>query len=125
SPRLRALNARERKLGLAEAHLSRRAINALEKARITTIGQLIKRAERGIINLAGLGLFKGLEVIASLDALADAVRKDGWIDWLKFAQFRKFAVLPRNAIAATPADFIRKFPRVCEAAIATTFNKNA
>jgi Bacterial RNA polymerase, alpha chain C terminal domain len=125
SPRLRALNARERKLALAKAHLSRRAINALEKARITTIGQLIKRAERGIINLAGLGLFKGLEVIASLDALADAVRKDGWIDWLKFAQFRKFAVLPRNAIAATPADFIRKFPRVCEAAIATTFNKNA
>jgi hypothetical protein len=125
SPRLRALNARERKLGLARAHLSRRAINALENARITSIGHLITRAERGIINLAGLGVFKGLELVASLDALADAIRKDGSIDWLKFAQHRKFAVLPRSAIAANPQDFIREFPRVCEAAIATTFNKNA
>jgi hypothetical protein len=125
SPRLRAVNARERKLGLAEAHLSRRAINALEKAHITTIGKLIKRAERGIINLAGLGIFKGLEVIATLDALADAIRTDGSIDWLKFAQLRNFAVLPRSAIATTPRDFIREFPRVCEAAVATTFNKNA
>ena len=125
SPRLRALNARERKLGLAKAHLSRRAINALEKARIETIGQLITRAERGIINLAGLGIFKGLEVVATLDALADAIRTDGSIDWLKFAQLRNFVVLPRSAIAATPREFIREFPRVCEIAITTTFNKNA
>jgi hypothetical protein len=125
SPRLRGLNAEERKLGLAKAHLSRRAINALERAHIETIGQLITRAERGIINLAGLGVFKGLEVVTTLDALADAIQKDGSIDWLKFAQLRKFAVLPRSAIAATPRDFIREFPRVCEAAIATTFNENA
>jgi hypothetical protein len=125
SPRLRALNARERKLALAKAHLSRRAINALEKAHITTIGHLITRAERGIINLAGLGGFKGLEVVASLDALADATQIDGSIDWLKFAQLRKFVVLPRSAIAATPREFIREFPRVCAIAIATTFNENA
>jgi hypothetical protein len=125
SPRLRALSARERKLALAKAHLSRRAINALEKAHIETIGRLITRAERGIINLAGLGVFKGLEVVASLDALADSIRKDGSIDWLKFAQLRKFAVLPRNAMATTARDFIREFPRVCEAAVATTFNENA
>ena len=125
SPRLRALNARERKLALAKAHLSRRAINALEKAHIETIGHLITRAERGIINLAGLGVFKGLEVVASLDALADAIQTDGSIDWLKFAQLRKFVVLPRSAIAATPREFIREFPRVCEIAIATTFKENA
>jgi len=125
SPRLRALNARERGLALAKAHLSRRAINALEKGHIETIGHLITQAERGIINLAGLGVFKGLEVVASLDALADAVRKDGTIDWLKFAQRRNFAVLPRSAIAPTPRDFIREFPRVCEAAVAMTFSKNA
>ena len=125
SPRLRALSARERELGLAKAHLSRRAINALEKARIETIGKLIKRAERGIINLAGLGIFKGLEVVATLDALADAIRTDGSIDWLKFAQLRNFVVLPRSAIAATPREFICEFPRVCEVAAATTFNENA
>jgi hypothetical protein len=125
SPRLRALNARERKLALAKAHLSRRAINALEKAHIETIGHLITRAERGIVDLAGLGVFKGLEVIASLDALADAIQTDGSVDWLKFAQLRKFVVLPRSAIAATPREFIREFPRVCEIAIATTFKENA
>jgi len=65
SPRLRALNARERGLALAKAHLSRRAINALEKGHIETIGHLITQAERGIINLAGLGVFKGLEPVST------------------------------------------------------------
>jgi hypothetical protein len=125
SPRLRELSSRERKLALAKAHLSRRAINVLEKAQIETIGNLITQAERGIINLAGLGMFKGLEVVTALHALADAVGIDGTIDWLKFAQRRKFAVLPRSAIRPAPRDFIREFPPVCEAAIATTFNENA
>src|SRR5678815_2767799 len=53
SPRLRALSLGERRLALAKAHLSRRALNALEKAQIETIGSLITQAERGIINLAG------------------------------------------------------------------------
>ena len=33
--------------------------------------------------------------------------------------------MPRSAIVPAPRDFIREFPPVCEAAIATTFNENA
>jgi hypothetical protein len=95
---------------LAKAHLSRRAINALEKARIETIGHLIARAERGIIDLAGLGVFKGLEVVVSLDALADAIQTDGSTDWLKFAQLRKFVILPRSAIGVTPRELHSRVP---------------
>jgi DNA-directed RNA polymerase alpha subunit len=59
---------------VAKLHLSRRAINALEKAGVTTLGRLIKRAEAGIIGVTGLGQFKGWEIVVTLDALA---RRDG------------------------------------------------
>src|SRR5262249_43336397 len=94
SPRLSRLALIERKSTLAKLHLSRRAINALQKAHITTLKQLIKKAEAGIIGLTGLGQFKGLEIVMTLDALADTTDKQGAIDWVKFAKIRGFAVLP-------------------------------
>ena len=65
-------------------------------------------------------------MVASLDALADAIRADGSIDWLKFAQLRKFAVLPRSAIAANAArSSFGAFPRLCETADSDNFKENA
>jgi DNA-directed RNA polymerase delta subunit len=125
SPKLSRLVVEEQKSGLAKTHLSRRAINALQKARITTIGQLIMRAEAGIIGLTGLGQFKGLEIVVSLDALADAADTQGTIDWIKFAKIRGFAVLPEEQSDPTPGEFIRCFPSLCEAAISTSFSANA
>ena len=61
SPRLGALSAGKKRSGLAKLHLSRRAINALNQAGITAIGELIRQAEKGIINLEGLGEFKALK----------------------------------------------------------------
>jgi DNA-directed RNA polymerase delta subunit len=72
-----------------------------------------------------LGQFKGLEIVASLDALADATDTQGTIDWIKFAKIRGFAVLPEERSQPTPGEFIRCFPYVCEAAVSTSFSANA
>jgi DNA-directed RNA polymerase delta subunit len=125
SPRLSILAAGEQRSRLAKMHLSRRAINALEKAHITTVGQLIERAQAGIVGLTGLGRFKALEVVASLDALAEVTDRQGSTDWVKFAQIRGFAVLPDQQSKPTPEEFIRRFPALCEAAVSTFFNLNA
>jgi len=125
SPKLGRLAAGEQRSRLAKMHLSRRAINALEKARITTLGQLIRRAQAGIVGLNGLGQFKGLEIAASLDALAEANDRQGSIDWVKFAQIRGFEVLPEQQSRPTPEEFICNFPSLCQAAVSTSFNTNA
>lgn len=125
SPRLSKLAAKEGRSGVAELHLSRRAINALQQARITTLSRLIKQAEIGIIDLAGLGQFKAVEIVEALDALADATDKEGTIDWIKFASLRGFRVLPERQSKATPEEFIRSFPSLCQTAVFTSFTPNA
>ena len=125
SPRLRALSAGKKRLALAKLHLSRRAINALNQAGITAIGELIRQAEKGIINLKGLGEFKALEIIAHLDALSHAVRNDGSIDWPKFARLCGFVVLPEEASEPTPPDFVRRFPSLCITAVSSSFARKA
>jgi DNA-directed RNA polymerase delta subunit len=125
SPRLSKLAAGEQRSRLAKMHLSRRAINALEKARITTLGQLVERAQAGIVGLIGLGPVKALEIVASLDALAEVTDMQGSIDWVKFAQIRGFAVLPDQQSKPTPEEFIQRFPALCEAAVSTFFSLDA
>jgi DNA-directed RNA polymerase delta subunit len=125
SPRLSKLAAVEQNSRLARMHLSRRAINALQRGRITTVGQLIERVQAGVVGLSGLGQFKGLEIVASLDALADAADDQGSIDWVKFAKIRGFVVLPEEQSKPTPEEFIRCFPSLCEAAVSTSFAANA
>ena len=77
---------RRAKIATSKNDLSRRAINALKKARIITLGQLINRAQAGIVGLTGLGQFKGLEIVASLDALSEAAGMKGSIDWVKLCE---------------------------------------
>jgi DNA-directed RNA polymerase delta subunit len=125
SPRLSRLAAGEQRSRLARMHLSRRAINALKKARIITLGQLINRAQAGIVGLTGLGQFKGLEIVASLDALSEAAGMKGSIDWVKFAKIRGFAVLPEQQSQPTPEEFICCFPSLCQRAVSTSFTTNA
>jgi DNA-directed RNA polymerase delta subunit len=125
SARLSKLAAGEQRSRLAKMHLSRRAINALEKARITTLDQLIEKAQAGVVGPSGLGQFKGLEIVASLDALADATDNQGSIDWVKFAKIRGFVVLPEQQSQPTPEEFIRCFPSLCEAAVSTSFSADA
>jgi Bacterial RNA polymerase, alpha chain C terminal domain len=125
SPRLRALSGDEKRLALAKLHLSRRALNALNQGGITVIGELIRQAEKGIINLEGLGEFKALEIITHLEALSDAARSDGSIDWPTFARLCKFAVLPEEASEPTPQDFVRRFPSLCITAVSSSFAKKA
>lgn len=125
SPRLSALHPREEASALSKMHLSSRAINALRRAGINTIGDLIRQAQDGLIGSAGLAEFKGLEVVARLDSLADAAQRDGSIDWLKFARICGFRILPHIASTATPQDLIREFPSLCKAAVASSFSQEA
>ena len=120
SARLNRLAPKEQTSGVAKLHLSRRAINALEKARVTTLGRLVKSAEAGIVGLKGLGPFKCLEIVVTLDALADATDEQGTIDWIKFAKIRGFAVLPEQQSQPTPEEFTRNFPSLCESAVANS-----
>ncbi len=117
SPRLRRLAPPDKGAALAKMHLSRRAINALSAGKITTIGELICRTESGLLDLPGLGLNKALEVLASLDALSDAVQTNGSVDWIKFTQLRGFRVLPSESFTPSPKEFIEQFPSLCDAAV--------
>ena len=84
SPSLRHLSVAVSKKPLANLHLSVRAINALEKAGVTTIGELVDRVHIGSTPFRGTGGLTGREVQNALDALSEATnsQREGGLDFL-------------------------------------------
>ncbi len=92
--------------------LKPRAINALSRAGIRTIGQLIDRAERGIVSLRAAGVLTRNEIISALDALSKSIRTND-IDWVAYAKRRGFVILPeKRHVHWSPQAFLEELPRV-------------
>lgn len=79
---------------LSKAHLGTRALNALNSAKIYTIGNLISDARHGITPLRSAGVITSRELLDCFTALSLSVRSDGLIDWMAYAEIRGYAVLP-------------------------------
>ena len=122
SPAFERLGAATVSDRLAKLHLSRRAINALHAANVTTIGDLIQRTKTGITDLSASGELTSTEIVESLDALADAVASDGSVDWVCYAERRRFQLLPNAPQDAfTGRQFLWQFPRACDEAVTSKF----
>lgn len=121
SPKLSKLSASFLSGSLAELHLSRRGINALGAIGINTIGNLIAAARDGITSLRASGALTAAEIVQALHAMAGTVMSSGDVDWIAYAERRRFLVLPEERRDSyTAAEFLRAFPRVCEAAVSRT-----
>ena len=79
---------------LAHLHLNVRTINVLQKAGITTVGELVGRFSRGVVSFPGAGELTLREIEDTLNALEGATDSRGTVDWTSYARARGFMVLP-------------------------------
>ena len=122
SPAFARLKQSARTGGLAKLHLSRRAITALNARGIAKIGNLIDEAKVGIVGLRASGQLTTTEIVESLDALADALTSEGMIDWVLYAEIRRFQILPlHEQTSYSGAEFLWNFPKACEVAVSEKF----
>ena len=77
SPSLRHLSVAVSKKPLAILHLSVRAINALERIGVTTIGELVDRVRVGLTPFRGAGKLIVTEIQSALDALFATTNSSG------------------------------------------------
>ncbi len=124
SSRLRLLSSTAKSAPLGQMQFTRRAINSLHRSRIKSIGVLVTRAEKGLINLRGIGESNAAEIVHKLDALASSTQSAGSVDWIGFARRCGFKILPQHAGIVAPAKFITAFPDICDAAVASTLSKH-
>jgi hypothetical protein len=103
-------------------NLSRRAVNALSAAGVTKIGQLVSHSGGRFLT----GQTSNMECENALTALAKSVRRNGDVDWVKYAEARGLLILPctvRKTWAAP--SFIEVFPETAETAVRSRFGMNA
>jgi hypothetical protein len=99
-------------------HLSVRAINALEAIGVERIGELVRRARHGVDEFASAGVLTVMEIEEALDALSHALRRDGSIDWVDYAQAGGIKVLPAKVTrASADGGFVKVFIEAMRGAV--------
>ena len=125
-PSLQKVCETDRRRSLESLHLNRRALRALGKVQVRTIGTLVERARKGIGPLRGGGTSVVAEILDVLTALAKNVAASGEIDWVGYARFRSFLILPtRIRKCWPPRDFVRELPRVAKAMVLKRYGRQA
>lgn len=126
SPTFTRLSKEVRKGSAAKLHLNRRAITALHKLGVQTIEGLIDLARAGIDKFPLAGNLTTVEITEALDALANSIEPNGDVNWLTYAQHRRFAILPSNLQQHySSREFVRSFPKACEFAVNSKFGSAA
>jgi hypothetical protein len=126
SPKLDALAPAARDGSLARIHLSRRAITALSAGGLSNIGAFVRGAQQGIVHLRAIGHLTTVELTETLDALADSLTPENNIDWLAYADRRRFRILPESdQTCYTGREFLWYFPKTCEIAVSSKFGPAA
>jgi hypothetical protein len=110
SPALDRLNEACSRQFLPALHLSIRVLNALETIGVERIGELVRLARDGVEKFACVGVLSVMEIEEALDALSHALRRNGSIDWVAYAQAREIKVLPaRVTRASANGGFVKVF----------------
>jgi len=86
---LRALNSSVRGSPINKLQLSTRAHNALGGLGISSIGDLVEIARRGIPSPRASGRKAAANIAGALHALAQSVMFDGEVDWTRYATHRE------------------------------------
>src|ERR1041384_417232 len=106
-----------RKLPVGTLHPSTRVATALARAEITTVGDLIGAAIRGLVNPRPAGAKTCLEIIEMLDALSEAAEANGECAWDRYADSQRIMLLPRDgARRFVTEEYLKEFPVVVEGA---------
>ncbi len=123
---LRRLRNDVRAQPLGSLHLNARAIHCLERENIGSIGELIDRAGRRLIDVGGAGEKSAGEITDSLRALSRSVRGNGRVDWVAYAMKRGFHLLPAaKGKWDLPRRFISILPEVIGRSAASCFGARA
>jgi len=124
---LARLRADLRRRTLGAIHLTVRAINALNRDRISCIGDLIDRAQVGFSAPPAAGRLSVKDIQQALLALSASIQPDGSVDWVAYAQHRKFLILPAGEIIGrvSPRQLLDKFPEVAGAAVKSRYGPAA
>lgn len=100
-------------LSIGQLHLAPKSYNALIRADITTIGDVLSALERRFRGVDGFGTTSIELLTQRLQGLADAVTDDGTLDWFAFWESQQIAVIPKTFQPGAPAgQIIRQLPGI-------------
>jgi hypothetical protein len=117
NPRLGALDPSVRASPVGLLHFGTRASNALEGARVGSIGELILAARRGFV-APHAGQKSVAEIEEALYSLSRSIGRDGRVDWLRYATNRHFLILPqKDSSKLSGRQFLQLFPVLLETAV--------
>jgi hypothetical protein len=85
---LKVLASAERNRAISALGLSARALNSLDRARIRSIGQLVRAARKGIAPPRASGRKTAADIQNALHVLSSSVRANGVIDWTAYVDAR-------------------------------------
>lgn len=125
SESLQHLALRERLRPIGTLHL-RKGSNALQKAKIKNVGELIDRAREGIEKMKGAALVSHQEIFEALIELARVIRSDGSVDWESFAKKRGYLILPKEGVKRIdPRDALSLLLELCQRIAMHQFGKRS
>jgi hypothetical protein len=117
------LNSEVALLPLGNLHLRTRAVNKLQKVRITTIGDFLNRTEIGAEEPWRVGPTTWVEIKEARSALWSAIT-DGKVNWLTYAQIRGFDIFPSEFVKHwSGRQFMTRFPTVARCAVESRFGR--
>ncbi len=121
SPAFDDLSTGDRSLPVGTLHLSQRAVTPLQAGAICTVGQLVDSARQGIVRLALGGKAVTAEITAALDAVSEVVRPNGRVDWIAYARYRSFHILPGIGAEVPIQEMILRASGVWQHAVLSRF----
>jgi hypothetical protein len=124
TPTLALLDTEARRYSLKTLHLRPRALHALEVIGISSVGDLVDAARKGITHLRAAGRQTLLELREALNALSKSVRSDGSFDAIQYAINRNFQMLPaHDCVELSNHEFPAVFLEALETAVKSRFGR--
>lgn len=100
-------------LSIGHLHLPLRSYNALIRANITTVGDVLSALERHFRGVEGFGPTSIDLLIQRLQGIAGAITEDSRLDWFAFWQSQQIAVIPRAfQSGASVGQIIKQIPGI-------------
>ncbi len=123
---LNSLSEAVKAKSLRSLNLSTRALNVLNAAGVTNIGQLVSRSGQECGQALAKGKASNAECERAVSALAKSIRTDGDVDWITYAETRGFLILPLGVRKTwTPRELIEVFPATATTAVRHRYGTNA
>ncbi|GAB4263347.1 MAG: hypothetical protein Kow0080_01570 [Candidatus Promineifilaceae bacterium] len=113
-----------RNYSIGTLHLPKRTYNALTRAKIFSVGQLVNAERKNFAKAPKLGHTAISNIEATITTLLNCVNEKGEVNWFKFWEVRGIEVIPPDfQITSSVQEIIIALPKIIECIIKAEFGE--